>query len=138
MFPQKKGTFRILLLMVLIRNMLEIVLMRCYAMGSPIPPMTNNWSMRAETQTYQETDLISLFEVLTKFEIFFNSYQLEIIEGMTWSSQYFKIFRKHFQRDTHRIPIIKGESARSADLKVIMVVWLRFIVLMGKMFGLMI
>jgi len=74
-----------------------------------------NWSVKEETLTYLQNDLISLYQVIEKFnKHLYNNYSIHIVESLTISSLTMNVFLRNYYKNN--IPLIKQKSVYN-DLK---------------------
>jgi len=68
----------------------------------------NNWSLKFETLTYLESDLLCLYQVISQFskDIFYLEH-VNITKSLSISSLTFKIFKTNYL-NYYKLPIIKG------------------------------
>jgi DNA polymerase type B, organellar and viral len=70
---------------------------------------SENWSVKEETLSYLEKDLISLFQVIDKFNNkIYNEYGMHIVESLTISGLTMNIFLRNYYKNN--IPLIKQKS----------------------------
>jgi DNA polymerase type B, organellar and viral len=70
----------------------------------------NNWSLRAETLKYLERDLISLLEILEKFqEVLWLDHNIELIGNLTIAGLAKTKFMKYYLKDS-KIPLINTNN----------------------------
>nr|QWO71399.1 DNA polymerase [Lyophyllum semitale] len=68
-----------------------------------------NWDLREETIKYCNQDVISLYQIISKFsKEIFELFRLDILKYPTLSSLSFAIFRSKFLKDS-KIPLITGK-----------------------------
>lgn len=68
----------------------------------------NNWSIRNETIKYCENDVISLWQIISKFQNkIFNKFSIDVNNSPTLSSLAFRIYRVRYLKD-YKIPCISG------------------------------
>lgn len=66
------------------------------------------WSVKDETLKYLESDLLCLYQVLTKFSHdIFHLEHVNMTKSLSISSLTFKLFKTNYLND-HKLPIIKG------------------------------
>jgi len=72
--------------------------------------LLTKWNLREEAIKYCETDCISLYEIVMKFnELFFDRFNININDHPTLPGLAFRLFRTRYLNDT-KIPMIYGDN----------------------------
>jgi len=95
-------------------NMFEGLSLKQYSNYSE--DFNNDWNLKKELITYCETDVISLWKIIAKFQLrIFKYFTVDVLLYPTLSSLALGIYRSNFMDEKDRIPVILGNMYN--DLK---------------------